>query len=153
MQIKKILWPTDLSGRAKHALSYVRSLIEKYDAEIHVLYVVNDLAHHRGLYGNFEQSHIEKIIEWENRKANERLDIICTKELEGCPLYVKHVDIGDPAQRILKHIEKEKIDMVVLATRGTGGHFQLGGVAEKVVRHSPVPVVMVPTTGEGIEMN
>ena len=153
MEIKKILWPTDLSGRAKHALNYVRSLTERYGAEIHVLYVITDLAHHRGLYGNFEQDHIDKIILWENKKANERLETICTQELNGCPLYVKHVAVGDPAQEIIKHTLKENIDMVVLATRGTGGHFQFGGVAEKVVKHSPVPVVMVPTSGETIEMN
>jgi nucleotide-binding universal stress UspA family protein len=153
MEIKKILWPTDLSGRAKHALNYVRSLTERYGAEIHVLYVITDLAHHRGLYGNFEQDHIDKIIVWENKKANERLETICTQELNGCPLYVKHVAVGDPAQEIIKHTLKENIDMVVLATRGTGGHFQFGGVAEKVVKHSPVPVVMVPTSGETIEMN
>jgi nucleotide-binding universal stress UspA family protein len=63
------------------------------------------------------------------------------------------VAVGDPAQEIIKHTLKENIDMVVLATRGTGGHFQFGGVAEKVVKHSPVPVVMVPTSGEAIEMN
>ena len=150
MEIKKILWPTDLSGRAGHARNYVQSLTEKYGAEIHVLYVITDLAHHRGLYGNFEQGHIDKIIEWENKKANERLDVICTQELNGCPLYVKHVAVGDPAQEIIKHITKEKIDMVVLATRGTGGHFQFGGVAEKVVKNSPIPVVMVPITVKGV---
>ena len=153
MEIKKILWPTDLSGRAQHALNYVQSLTERYGAEIHVLYVITDLAHHRGLYGNFTQDHIDKIIKWENIKANERLNTICTNELNGCPLYVKHVSVGDPAQEIINHIKKINIDMVVFATRGTGGHFQFGGVAEKVVKHSPVPVVMVPTSGETIEMN
>ena len=74
MEIKKILWPSDLSGRAQHALNYVQSLTERYDAEIHVLYVITDLAHHRGLYGNFTQDHIDKIIAWENKKAKERLD-------------------------------------------------------------------------------
>lgn len=153
MQVKKILWPTDLSGRAKFALDYVRSLTEKYEAEIHVLYVITDVAHHRGLYGNFEQDHIDKIYNWEQEKARERMDTICSRELEGCPLYVKHVAVGDPAQEIIKLILIEKIDMVVLATRGAGGFFQFGGVAEKVVKHSPVPVVMVPNSGEPVAMN
>ena len=55
-------------------MNYVRSLTERYGAEVHVLYVITDLAHHRGLYGNFEQDHIDKIIAWENKKANKRLD-------------------------------------------------------------------------------
>jgi nucleotide-binding universal stress UspA family protein len=153
MEVKKILWPTDLSGRAGYALNYVRSLIEKYDAEIHVLYVITDFAHHRGLYGNFEPDHIEKIFNWEKDKAHERLEKICSRELEGCPLYVKHVAVGDPAQEIIKLIQQEKIDMVVLTTRGAGGFFQFGSVAEKVVKHSPIPVMMVPNSGEPVEMH
>lgn len=152
MELKRILWPTDLSGRAKHALTYVRSLTEKYGAEIHVLYVIPDIAHHRGLYGNFEQAHIDRIYAWEKEKATERLDKICSQELEGCPLYVKHVAVGDPAQEIIKTAMNESINMVVLATRGSGGHFQFGAVADKIVKHSPVPVVMVPSTGEPVEM-
>lgn len=152
MDVKRILWPTDLSGRAKHALSYVRSLTERYDAEIHVLYVITDIAHHRGLYGNFEQAHIDRIYAWEKEKAAERLESICSHELEGCPLYVKHIAVGDPAQEIIKTIKKANIDMVVMATRGAGGFFQVGAVADRVVKHSPVPVVMVPNSGEVVEM-
>lgn len=153
MEVKKILWPTDLSGRAGYALNYVRSLTEKYEAEIHVLYVITDFAHHRGLYGNFEPDQIEKIFNWEKEKAHERLEKICSQDLEGCPFYVKHVAVGDPAQEIIKLVLQEKIDMVVLAARGSGGYFEFGGVAEKVVKYSPVPVVMVPGSGEPVEMH
>lgn len=153
MEVKKILWPTDLSGRARHAMGYVRSLTGKYGAEIHVLYVIQDIAHHRGLYGNFTQDHIDKIVEWENKKANERLEEICEKQLDGCPLYVKHVAVGDPAREIIRLVRKERIDMVILSTRGSGGYFEFGSVAEKVVRHSPVPVMMVPDSGQPVEMS
>jgi len=63
-------------------LNYVWSLTERYGAEIHVLYVITDLAHHRGLYGNFEQDHIDKIIAWEKKRANKRLESICSEELD-----------------------------------------------------------------------
>ena len=150
MDVKKILWPTDLSSSAKQALKYVQSLTEKYQAEIHVMYVIEDIAHHRGLYGNFTQDHIDKIIKWENEKAMERLDGICSQYLEGCPLYIKHVAVGDPAEEILKLIDKESVDMVIISTKGTRAIFAFGSVAEKVVKNSPVPVVIVPTTGDPI---
>ncbi len=144
MKIERILWPTDLSGSARQAMPYVQSLTQQYQAEIHVLYVIEDIAHHKGWYGNFEKDHIERILEWEHKTAKERLDRICQDHLEGCPLYVKHVAIGDPAQEILKLVLKEKIDMVVLATKGVMGNFDFGSVAEKVVKHSPVAVVTIP---------
>jgi nucleotide-binding universal stress UspA family protein len=153
MEIKRILWPTDLSGSARYALDYVRSLTQKYGAEIHVIHVIHDLAHHRGLYGNFEPEHIDKIVSWEYSKGKERLDRICAEDLEGCPLYIKHVAIGDPAQMILQCIRENHIDMVVMAARGAGGFFQFGSVTEKVIKNSPVPVVMVPTGGAPIEFS
>jgi nucleotide-binding universal stress UspA family protein len=148
MERKKILWPTDFSKNAKQALPYVTSLAEKYQAEVHVLYVIEELAYHEPWYGEFEPSHIDKIHAWEEEKGKERLDEICEKHLEGCPLYIKHITIGDPAQEILKLIEKEKVYMVVMAGRGRKGHFKFGSVFEKVVKNSPVPVVTIPVQPE-----
>ncbi|MGB6009933.1 MAG: hypothetical protein WBI57_01535 [Desulfobacterales bacterium] len=62
MDVQKILWPTDLSGSAKQALKHVQSITEKYQADIHDMYVIEDIAHHRDLYGNFSQDHFDKII-------------------------------------------------------------------------------------------
>jgi len=146
MEMKKILWPTDFSGNAEKALPYVTSLGEKYQAEVHVLYVIEELAHHEPWYGEFDRAHIEKIREWEEREARKRLDEICENYLKGCPLYIKHIAIGDPAQEILKLIEQEKVDMVVMASHGRKGLFGFGSIAEKVLKNSPVPVVTIPVT-------
>jgi nucleotide-binding universal stress UspA family protein len=56
--------------------------------------------------------------------------------------------VGDPAQEILKLVEKEHIDMVVMSTRGAKAHFRFGSVAEKVVKYATVPVVTVPSARE-----
>lgn len=144
MEIKRILWPTDFSSRAETALPYVTSLTEKYQTEIHVLYVTEDLGRHESWYGEFEQAHMDKITAFEQKLAHQRLDQTCDKYLDGCPLYIKHTALGDPAREILKLIESEKIDMVVMASRGQKGQFDFGSVAEKVVKHAPVPVVTIP---------
>ncbi|MFZ7125980.1 MAG: universal stress protein [Desulfobacterales bacterium] len=144
MPVKKILWPTDFSGSAQNALTYVNSLTRKYDAEIHVLYVIEDLTVHKW-YGEFEDDHIEKILKWEEKTASKRLESLCQDYLKGCPRYIKHVAIGDPASEILALAEKENVDMIVMATRGAAGRFSFGSVTEKVVKHARVPVVTIPT--------
>lgn len=144
MEVKKVLWPTDFSSIAEKALPYVTSLTQKYQAEIHVLYVIEDIAHHESWYGAFDRTHVDKLMERLNDSAKKRLDQICEKYLESCPLYIKHIAIGDPAQEILKLIEKEDVDMVVMASHGEKGHFRFGGVAEKVLKKSPVPVTTIP---------
>ncbi|MEW6663616.1 MAG: universal stress protein [Thermodesulfobacteriota bacterium] len=144
MEMKKILWPTDFSPNAEKALDYVNSLSRKYQTEVHVLYVIPELADHPPWYGEFDRSHIQKIQEWEKKTAEKRLNEVCENYLNGCPLYIKHIASGDPAEQILKLVDKEKVDMVVMASHGQKGHFHFGSVAEKVVKESPVPVVTIP---------
>jgi nucleotide-binding universal stress UspA family protein len=144
MEVKRILWPTDFSSIAERALPHVKSLTAQYGAEIHVLYVVEDIAHHSGWYGDFEKKRVQELMEHANKTANKRLSQICEKYMEGCPLYIKHVAVGDPAQEILKLIEKEKVDVVVMASHGEKGNFKFGSVTDKVLKHSPVPVTVIP---------
>jgi nucleotide-binding universal stress UspA family protein len=144
MEVKKILWPTDFSDNAENALPYVTSLGEIYQTEVHVLYVIPELGEHAPWYGEFDRSHIDKIQEWERKTADKRLNEICEKHLDGCPLYIRHIATGDPAEEILKLVEKEKVDMVVMASHGRKAHFHFGSVAEKVVKNAPVPVVTIP---------
>ncbi len=144
MKIKKILWPTDFSKNSNVALPYILSLSEKYDAEIYLLYVAQDLANNIPWYGELKPPHIDKLHEWEIPHAEKKMGEICEKELAGCPMFHKKVIIGDPAEEIAKHVEKEGIDVIVMATRGRKGHFPFGSVTNKVMKRSVVPVWTVP---------
>jgi nucleotide-binding universal stress UspA family protein len=144
MEVKKILWPTDFSSIAERALPHVKSLTERYGAEIHVLYVIEDTAHHDGWYGAFEQKRVQELMDHAYKTANERLGQICEKYLDSCPLYVKHVAVGDPAREILKLIDREKVDLVVMASHGVKGNFRFGSVTDKVLKNSSVPVTVIP---------
>jgi len=55
------------------------------------------------------------------------------------------VEIGIPSEQILKTIEDKDIDLVVMANKGKGNIARVlfGSAAEKVFRHSPVPVISV----------
>ena len=144
MEVNKVLWPTDFSSSAEKALPYVTDLTQKYGAEIHVLYVIEDIAHHDGWYGDFDKSKVDKLMAWADKSAKKRLDQVCEKYLDSCPLYIKHIAVGDPAQEILKLIDKEKVDLVVMASHGSKGNYRFGSVTEKVLKNSPVPVTTIP---------
>ncbi len=53
------------------------------------------------------------------------------------------VQVGHPVGEILEAIETEKIDLVVMGNKGSTNLTRtlFGSVAEKVFRHSPVPVL------------
>ena len=144
MKISKILWPTDFSSVAEKALPYVQLLTGQFGAEIHVLYVIEDIAHHESWYGDFDKKRVAELMERAQNTVKKRLDQICEKYLEGCPLYIKHIAVGDPAQAILKLIKTEKFDIVVMASHGEKGHFRFGSVTEKVLKNSPTPITIIP---------
>jgi nucleotide-binding universal stress UspA family protein len=144
MEIKKILWPTDFSENAAFALPYVTALAQKYGAEIHILYVLKEYLEFGASYGYYDPSDHDKMRQWEQDTAQKRLDEVCEKFLNSCPLYIRHLKVGNPAKEILKLIEDEKIDLVVMAGRGSESHFQFGSVADKVSRCSTAPILIVP---------
>ncbi len=144
MELKKILWATDLSANSEKALPFVQSLSERYQTEVHVLYVLEETGHFGSWYGEFDRSELEKMQQMEREKAEKRLDQICTSHLDSCPLYIRHTAIGDPSSEILKLIDHEKPDLVVMATKGRRDRFAFGSVAERVVKHSPAPVLTIP---------
>ena len=61
-----------------------------------------------------------------------------------CPLYIRHIAVGEPAREILKIIADQKINIIVMANRGSEGHFNFGSVAERILKSTTVPVVMIP---------
>lgn len=52
---------------------------------------------------------------------------------------------GSPSEELIRYAEEEKMDIVVMGTLGKTGldKLLLGSVAEKMVRHSKVPVMVV----------
>lgn len=144
MQIERILWPTDFSENAALALPYVTSLAEKYGAEVHILYVLKDYPAFGVHYGDYDPADLEKMRQWEKKTAEARLDEICERFLKACPLFFRHIGVGDPAQEILRTIDSESIDLVIMASRGHESHFDFGSVADRVLKCTTVPVVLIP---------
>ncbi len=156
-EIKKILWPTDLSENSALALPLVTSLSQKYGAQIHLIFVAEDIDQVVNFYGQDHPGPVKEFREWVMRKATKRMEEICQTELGGCPYYQKRILVGDPAQEILKYVEQEGIDLVVMATHGHGssthehrpGQAVFGSVSEEVVKNSPVPVLTVTPPRKG----
>ena len=144
MEINKILWPTDFSENAATALPVVTSLSQNYQAEVHILYVLKDYPAFGASYGYHDPDDYQKMKDWERQTAESRLDEICEKFLNACPLFFRHISVGDPAKEILKLIDQEEIDMIVMASRGSESHFDFGSVADRVIKCTSTPTLIIP---------
>ncbi len=56
---------------------------------------------------------------------------------------------GNPAEEILKYAKKNQVDLIIMTTHGRSGisRWVFGSVADRILRHSPVPVLIIAPTG------
>ena len=88
---------------------------------------------------------MDKFQEEAIKNAKKAMDKICENQLQSCPNFQKRVVSGDTVDEILKTIESESIDLLIMGTHGRKGleHVIFGSVAENVVKKSPVPVLSI----------
>ena len=143
MQIQNILVPFDFSEYSEKACSWAVAMAEKWGAHILLLHVVPRPSYPPTLMGtHFHAADFEAGLRAE---AEEHARAVIEKiPHERAPIDAR-VMIGEPAWDICKIAEEEQYDMVVMGSHGrTGlGHMLLGSVAERVVRLSPCPVLVV----------
>jgi nucleotide-binding universal stress UspA family protein len=143
VKIDKILFPSELREYSLKILPYVLSMSEKYNSRIYLLHVIDDISK----WGGFYVPHISlDLYQKEAMEAAEKfMDKVCEQRMKGCPNFERNICSGDAATEILKTIDSEAIDLVVMGTHGYKGLEQaiFGSVARKVVKNSPVPVLTI----------
>lgn len=153
MEIRKILWPTDLSDNSRKALDLAQDLARKFGAEVHMVYVAEGIKDYDHIYGDANPEFLKGFQEMENRNAHKKMDEVCANELQGCPAIFRHLVAGDPPREILKLARSLPADLIVMATRGRGqadtGSIFFGTVTERVVKHTATPVLLVNPSGAG----
>lgn len=137
----------DLSDYTRMTIEEALTVTKGIPAEIVLLNVINnrdiDAIRTVSPYfpGNFSaETYIERISMERRQQITEMIDQLFPEDKPRMRILIH---VGIPYEAILKAIDKEKVDLVVLATKGKtnlAGTLH-GSNAEKVFRHSPVPVL------------
>ncbi|NYB26746.1 MAG: universal stress protein [Methanobacteriaceae archaeon] len=145
----KILLPTDGSKYAEKAAEHAIWIASQSDAEIIVLNVV-DTSSLVGLPAEDLTVRVTEILKEEAHKSLDKVEDLVRefKKEEGLTKdikLIKETKEGSPADVILKTVEDEGVDLIVMGTSGKHGldRFLLGSVTEKVVRSANCPVLAV----------
>lgn len=143
---RNILVPTDYSKSAQRAFAHARDLAAAFKARLRVVHVVApfepayfDHVGAKGKAGGRGEAEAKETarLEAHLRKLLGRSRVRATAELGW----------GNPAEIVLRLAGEGPCDLVVIGARG-GNPWEsliLGSVAERVVRHSPAPVLIVGT--------
>jgi nucleotide-binding universal stress UspA family protein len=164
IQIKKILYATDLSENAVHAFSYAVSLANMYGAGITILHVLAEFPGEDFITNMINSETWEEI---KNRHYAEARDQLIGKKRDHRAIrevleafsedaltsgqeqsfvtdevLIKH---GTPAEVIAETAREQSCDLIVMGTRGHGtlADVFVGSTAKWVIKHSEIPVLII----------
>lgn len=166
VEIKRILYATDLSENARYAFAYAVNLANLYGASITLLHVLDEVPESldKGVVGYISAERWEEI---KRQQVQEAKETLTRKKREYMPIRevlgqfcedVKSshsdqdfladeilVTRGNPVDEILAQAEERTCDIIVMGTQGHGiiEEALLGSTARRVVRQSKKPVLVV----------
>jgi len=164
IQIKKILYATDLSETAVHAFSYAVSLANIYGASITILHVLAEFPGEEFVTNMINTDTWEEIksrhySEARNQLIDKKRDHVALKEvLEAFSEESKAdaedqtfvtdeilIKTGAPAEIIVQTAKERNCDFIVMGTHGRGviADVLIGSTAKWVVRQSLTPVLVI----------
>jgi len=135
---ERILVPLDGSARAELVLPQIARILNREDAEILLLRVVN-IPDSAGLVMKTTIRHQER------EEGQQYLHDMALRFALKSPKVHARLAEGWPAEVILETAKSEGATMIAMSTHGRSGmaRWALGSVAEKVARASDVPVLLV----------
>jgi len=142
-EIKRILFPVDLSEPSEKIVSYVIRAVQAYKAELHVLYVMRDLDHLSSFYVPYPNiTEFQRMVQ---EGAMRKMKDFCEQHLSDVAPLIVNTRTGDAPREILEYVKEKSIDMIIMGTHGRKGVDKLffGSVADKIVKQSEVPVMTV----------
>ena len=143
----RILVPLDTSELAEVALPYAEQMAGRLGSEITLMSVSHSA-------GEKEQrvfrSYIQETVAVTKERANRYLEKPTGQDVK----VESAILVGNPAEEIVDYAERENIDVIVMATHGRSGigRWALGSVADKVLRATERPVVLIRAKGARSDM-
>lgn len=141
--MKRILVPTDFSLCAKYASNTAINLAKKSNSEVHFLHFMSIPIHFLQLESGQDKIFPEINAEVEDIKKDLQ-GLVDEAENQGVKAEY-FLSFNESSSNIIKHIQEQLIDLVVMGSHGASGVRELfiGSNAQRIVRLSPVPVLIL----------
>jgi nucleotide-binding universal stress UspA family protein len=148
LMFRRILVPVDYSEHSRASVRAAAELAKPLGATVDIVhvwdrptYVADGVMVRR--QGEEHRSLSDLIRENAETEMNE---FLATLELPEGVTVTHRMCSGEPAQRLVEEAKSGGYDLIVVGTHGRAGvlHLLLGSTAERLIRLSPVPVLVVP---------
>jgi len=134
----RILLPTDGSRGNSPAVEQAIGLAAETGAELHVLFVVEDLPYAPEMMDGQFEARLREI-------GEEAIEDIRARADEASVAIETAIEDGTPSRAIIEYADDNGMDLIVMGTHGRSGldRYLLGSVTERVVRRAKKPVLTV----------
>jgi nucleotide-binding universal stress UspA family protein len=145
--MKRILVPTDFSKHAEYALRVAAQIAKKNNSEIYLLHMLE--LPHQGNDAISSGSAIPQIMFFKNMAINKLETLMESDFLEGINVS-EIIQFEKAFDGIMEISKKNEVDLIVMGSHGASGYEEMfiGSNAEKVVRSSEVPVLVIKNETE-----
>ncbi len=142
-EIKKILFPVDFTGATTKIMPFVKDMVKAFNAKLYILHVIRSPEEFAGFeMGPAWYAAMEKDLKEGAKKSMKRLVV---EELDDIDDVETAIEVGDIVDTIIKYVEDNDIDMIIIGTHGRKGleKVMFGSVAEGVIKDAPCPVLTI----------
>jgi nucleotide-binding universal stress UspA family protein len=143
---KKVLFCTDFSENSDYAFEFAFGIAKRDEGFLYILHVIPHIPNQEMLRGYVSEDTLSNIEKDLGQELEDNYKEHYTKKIEDAVRFEVVTKSGREDEEILKFAKDEKVDIIVVGTHGRTGieHVFFGSVAEKVLRHSPFPVFVIP---------
>lgn len=151
--IKKILVPTDFSEQAENALRVAAHLAKRHNASINLLHMV-DLPMQLVDAVSGQQSDLPEAIFF-MKLAHQKFEKMMNAPYLAGVQAEETAEFDGAFEGIMDYVHKYQSDIIVMGSHGDSGlhEFFIGSNAEKVVRNSEIPVLIIKNRHTTFELN
>lgn len=141
--MKKILVPFDFSEQATNAFRFALNIKGEEQIEVHLVHAI-ELPVLRPAF-SFGEEMLQGLKDDLQRKGHEKFEEVIGEYADAEENIVAKIEFGTTAHTILKYIDREEINLVIMGTKGAHGlrEVLIGSTTEKIVRAANIPVIAV----------
>jgi nucleotide-binding universal stress UspA family protein len=144
---KKVLFCTDFSENSDYAFEFAYGIARRDEGLLYILHVLTENPNQMYVRNMLDIEEIRKIQKGIQEDLDNKFKERYVKNMDNGVKYEIVTKSGKEDEEILKFAKDEKVDIIVMGTHGRTGieHIIFGSDAEKVLRHSPFPVFVIPS--------
>lgn len=150
LAMKKILIPTDFSENAINATKAAAEIARKTNAELILLHIVE--LPQEAMDAINPGHEVPEIIFFKQFAEQKLTEASTSPDLHGLTVY-QILKLGRTLNNVTEIAETNNVDLIVMGSHGASGYkeFFVGSNAEKVVRNSEIPVLVIKNNAEELK--